>query len=237
MTTIINPNLLASAGDGGIFGTFVLMTLASAGFLCILPVVWRRHAAKVGTYAHEVSHGVVSMLTGGEFQRFHVGDWGGVTITSGGNHKAVATAGYIGTVVLGAIFLARSAQSDTLVLTLQVLAVLVALSTLKAGDLHTAAVGATVAAFLGLFSTLFPAALATRFMMNLMGVILIWQGARALWTLLVLSATSSGTGSDAETMARLTGRSALHWAVMLAGIAFVVALVILRCGVAGSSPF
>lgn len=231
MHAFTSPNLVCSPADNGDIGAFVLLTLASVGFLYFLPVVWRRHAAKVGTYTHELSHGVASLLTGGDFHRFHVGDWGGVAIASGGNQKAVAAAGYVGTVVLGAISLAQSARADSWVITLQVLAVLLALSTLKAGDLHTAAVGATVAAFLGLCSTLFPGALTTRFLLNLMGVILIWQGARALWTLLVISATTGGTGSDAEALARLSGRSALQWAVVLAGIGVVASLVILRFGV------
>ena len=224
-------SLLVMAGDSGVASTFLLMTMASVGFLCILPVVGRRHVSKVGTYAHEVSHGVVSLLTGGEFHRFHVGDQGGMCITSGGNRKAVVAAGYIGTIVLGAIFLARSAQSSALVVTLQLLAVLLALSTLKAGDLHTAAVGVVVAAILGLFSTLLPGAMATRFLLNLMGMILIWQGFKALKALGVLSATQMGTGSDAEAMATLAGRSAMHWAVVFGGIALVAFLVIVGLAV------
>lgn len=237
MDAFTSLNLIALAADGGNGATFALLTLGSVGSLCLLPVVWRRHVAKVGTYAHEVSHGVVSLLTGGDFHRFHVDDWGGLAITRGGNRKAVAAAGYIGTIVVGAIFLARSAQADALVLTLQALAVLLALSTLKAGDLHTAAVGAAVAALLGLCSTLSPGALATRFLLNLMGVILVWQGVRALWALLVISATASDTGSDAEVLARLSRRSALQWAIVLAGIGLVASLVILRFGVlvAGSN--
>jgi len=226
-----NTILLAAVGDGGASGAFLLMTLASVGFLYLLPVVGRRHVSKVGTYAHEVSHGVVSLLTGGEFHRFHVGDQGGMCITSGGNRKAVAAAGYIGTVVLGAIFLARSAQSDALVVTLQVLAVLLALSTLKAGDLHTAAVGVAVAAILGLFSTLLPGAMTTRFLLNLMGVILIWRGFKALKALWGISATTARTGSDAEAMGHLTGRSAMHWAVVFGGIALVAFLVIVGLAV------
>jgi len=224
-------NLLAMARDGGVAGTFLLMTMASIGFLCILPVVGRRHVSKVGTYTHEVSHGVVSLLTGGEFHRFHVGDQDGLCVTSGGNRKAVAAAGYIGTIVLGVIFLGRSAQSSALVVTLQLLAVLLALSTLKAGDLHTAAVGTAVAAALGLCSTLLPGAMATRFLLNLMGVILIWQGFKALKALWAISATETGTGSDAEAMAHLSGRSTAHWAVVFAGIAVVAVLVIVGAAV------
>lgn len=231
MTAFMNLNLLATVGDGGNTNTVALMTLVSVGFLYLLPVVWRRHVSKVGTYAHEVSHGIASLLTGGEFHRFHVGNSGGVCITSGGNRKAVTAAGYIGTIVLGAIFLAQSAQSNTVVVTLQVLAVLLALSTVKAGDLHTATVGAVVAAFLGLFTTLSPGATATRFLMNLMGVILVWQGFKALKTLWVISATTRGTGSDAEAMANLAGRSAIHWAVIFSGIALVAFLVIIGLAV------
>lgn len=223
-------NLLAFV-DAGAAGTFLLMTAASVGFLYLLPVVGRRHVSKVGTYAHEVSHGTVSLLTGGEFHRFHVGDQGGLCVTSGGNRKAVAAAGYIGTVVLGAVFLARSAQSDALAVTLQVLAVLLALSTLKAGDLQTATVGVAVAAILGLFSTLLPGSLATRLLLNLMGVILVWQGFRAMKALWAISATERDTGSDAEAMASLAGRSAMHWAVVFGGIALVAFLVIVGLAV------
>jgi len=210
---------------------FIIMTMASISLLGLLPVLGRRQVSKLGVYGHEISHGVVSLLTGGEFHRFHVGNQGGVCITSGGNRKAITAAGYIGTIVLGAVFLARSAHSDTLAVTLQILAVLLAISTLKAGDLHTAAVGTLVAAILGLCSTLLPGALPTRFLLNLMGVILIWEGFKEIRTLFVISATKTGTGSDAETMARLTGRSALHWAVVFGGIALVALLVIVGLAV------
>jgi hypothetical protein len=210
---------------------FLIMTVTSVTLLCLLPVVGRHQISKVGTYTHEMSHGVVSLLTGGEFHRFHVGAQGGLCMTSGGNRRAITAAGYVGTIVLGAIFLARSARSDVLVVTLQALAVLLALSTLKAGDLHTAAVGTVVAAILSLCSTLLPGALATRFLLNLMGVILIWEGFKALKTLWELSATRTGTGSDAEAMADLTGQSALYWVVVFSGIALVAFLLIVGLAV------
>ena len=217
--------------DSGTMGSFLVMTLGSIGFLYILPMIYRRHVSKVGTYTHEVSHGLVSLMTGGEFHRFHVGDQGGQCITSGGNRKAVAAAGYLGTVIVGAVFLAQSARSSTLVISLQILAVLLAISTLKAGDLQTAAIGSVIAAILGLFSSILPGAFATRFLMNLLGVILVWQGFKAFWILWNISATKMGTGSDAEAIAALTGRSALHWAVVLGGIAFVVFLIIISVAI------
>lgn len=220
-------DLLATA-NGNSASPFLLMTLASIGLLWLLPVVCRRHVAKVGTYAHELSHGVVSHLTGGEFHRFHITDDGGLCVTCGGNPKAVAAAGYIGTVVLGTIFLARSAQADHLTVTLQILAVLLAFSTLKAGDTHTAAVGLIVAAVLELCCTLFPGTLATCFLLNLMGVILVWQGFRALMVLWQLSASGSPVRTDAQAMAAWAGRSARFWTVVFGGIALILFILILR---------
>lgn len=235
MFSTTNTGLLAAGTDGGGVGLFLLMTLASVGLLSSLPVVWRHHMSKVGAYAHEVSHGVVSLLTGGEFRRFQVTDTGGLCVTSGGNLKYITAAGYIGTIVLGAIFLARSAQQDALVVTLQVLALLVALTTLKAGDLRTAAIGTLVAATLGLSGTIWPDSILTHFLLNMMGVIMLWQGVVALRTLWALSVSRVRVGSDAETMAKLTGRSALHWVVVFGGISLVVFLLIL--GVALSPGF
>ena len=236
---MINVTLFLAIADktDTTLGLFITMTVASVIVLTLLPVVGRRQVCKLGTYSHELSHGVVSLLTGGEFHRFRVGDDGGLCVTSGGNRKAITAAGYIGTIVLGGVSLARSAQSDTVAVTLQVLAVLLALSTLKAGDLHTAAIGTVVATILGLCSTLLPGALATRFLLNLMGVILVWEGFRAFKTLWAISATQTGTGSDAEAMADLSGRSALHWAIVFSGIALVAFLAILSLAISvGNGP-
>ena len=235
MITVNHIGALTTAGEGGAAGSLLLMTLASVGLLCFLPATVRRQLSQVGTYVHEVSHGVVSLLTGGEFRRFHVSNSGGLCITSGGSRKAVAAAGYVGTLVLGAVFLARSAQPGTLVIPLQVVAVLLALSTLKAGDVHTAAVGAVAAALLGLLTTLLPGATATRFLLNLVGVILVWQGLRAIWILCTVSARRKGTPSDAETLAQLTGHSALYWAVVFGGIALAICSLVLFLAVGGAT--
>ena len=225
-----NISLLAVIGEGGVVGAFLLMTLASVGFLCLLPLVARRHVSKAGTYAHEVSHGVASLLTGGEFHRFHVHEQGGYCLTSGGSRELVASAGYVGTVLVGAVLLARSAQQESIVIILQILALLLAFSTLKAGDVQTAAVGMVVAAVLGLCSTLFPGAFLTRCLLNLMGVILIWQGFVALKHLWLISLSDDTARSDAEQMARLRGRTPAFWALVYGGIGLVAFLIILRIG-------
>lgn len=217
-------------------GSLVVLAAISVVLLWIVPRACRRHVLKVGTYCHELCHGIASLITGGEFCRFSVhSSGGGLCLTSGGNTKIITCAGYVGTVALGAICLARSVDQGPLIGVLQITAVLLAISTIKAGDVHTAVVGIITATVLGL-STLWPDATAARITMNLMGVILVWQGFKALKVLWVVSTTQTDTGSDAEAMAHLTGRSAMYWTVVFGGIALVAFLAIVGLNVSVGAP-
>jgi len=210
-------------------GSFWFMTIASLLLLWLIPHTHRHHLRKVGTYHHELCHGIASLATGGEFHKFHVHPSGnGLCITSGGNRYLTVAAGYVGTVLAGAILLAQSINYLPAVVLLQIMTLLLALSTLKAGDLHTAAIGITVAAALGASSVLFPNAWMTRFLMNFLGVLLVWQGIAALKVLLIVSATKEGTGSDAEVLGALTNKHPLFWALVLSGIAIVILLMVYK---------
>jgi len=205
---------------------FVRLTLASLLLLALLPSWLHRHVRKTGTYHHEISHGLMSLLTGGRFHRFHVRpNGGGVAHTSGGKPKFVISAGYIGTILFGVIYLAKSAQSDAMVVTLYFLALLYAFSILKAGDWHTAAVGMVIVATLGLATQLAPGSLAVRFLLNLNGVLLICDGLFALWTLHLASATATNIGSDAEAMGHLTGKHPAVWSAVFSITALVILFV------------
>jgi len=229
ITTVLANSKIVTLSPAA--GLFIVLTAVSVVLLWIVPHAFRRYALHVGTYCHELCHGVASLVTGGKFHQFRVySSGGGRCLTSGGNSKFITPAGYVGTVVLGAICLARSIDQGQLNGILQIVAVLLAISTVKAGDLHTAIVGIVAAAVLGL-STLWPDAAAACIMMNLLGVILVWQGFEALKTLWAISAARKNTGSDAETMARLTGRSAMHWALVFGGIALVAFLAIIGLAV------
>lgn len=223
---LISIPLIAFSSTGT---SFIFMTLASLVLLWMIPHTHRHHLRKIGTYHHELCHGIASLATGGEFHRFHVHPSGsGLCITSGGNKYITITAGYVGTVLAGAILLAQSADYLPIVVLLQIMALLLALSTLKAGDLHTAAIGVIVSAALGLNGVLFPNAMMTRFLMNFLGVLLIWQGIEALKVLMILSATKKNTGSDAEVLGALTNKHPLYWALVFSGLAIVILLIVYR---------
>jgi len=202
---------------------FVGITLASLVVLFWLPDWIRHHVGKIETYHHEISHGLASLFSGGKFHKFHIHpNGGGMALTQGGHRHLIVAAGYIGSVLFGAIYLARSAQSDSITALLYLITLLYALSILKAGDRHTRTVGIAFASIVGIVSILAPGTLLTRLVLNLIGVVLVYEGFRTLWTLHMISATHSGTGSDAEAMAELHGRHPIYWSMVFSVIALAI---------------
>lgn len=58
---------------------------------------------------HEMSHGIVAVLTGGRIISIELTEYlGGITTTEGGNTILIASAGYIGSVALGALLFSAS---------------------------------------------------------------------------------------------------------------------------------
>ncbi len=201
--------------------SFMLMTVWSVSILYFVPQAWRQHMKKFGTYVHELCHGASSFLTGGRFHRFHVrADGGGLCVTSGGNPKIITAAGYVGTVLVGALLISQSVSRFHAAIFLRILAALAALSVRKAGDYHTATVGLTTASLLGFWGVALPGSRAAGYMMNAMGVTLTWHGIDALIVLTRVSAKARNTGSDAEVLGRMTHMHPLLWAISfcLAGI-------------------
>src|SRR5512134_4023867 len=62
-------------------------------------------------FLHEVSHGIAAFLTGGEVLSIGIGsNEGGVCVTRGGWPFAILNAGYLGSLLWGAAFLALGAN-------------------------------------------------------------------------------------------------------------------------------
>lgn len=75
-----------------------------------------------GTFVHESWHAMAAVLTGGRVEGMHVAwDTSGLTKTWGGWNIAISTAGYLGSVVTGAVLLLAARREDraraTLVIT------------------------------------------------------------------------------------------------------------------------
>ena len=205
---------------------FMVAVLASVFILYMVPDALRRQMFKVETYVHELCHGLASLMTEGRFHRFKVNGSGGVCLTSGGSRWFVTSAGYVGTVLLGALFLAMSTRSDVPAVALHVITLVFSLSTFKGNDRETVLIGHHVAAVFGLVSFFAPGGYGCQLLLNLMGVLLVWRGFRSIWVLFRVSRTQLGSGSDAEVMARLAGGSPAHWSIVYGGIALVSVILV-----------
>ena len=62
-------------------------------------------------FLHEISHGLAAVLTGGELVKIGLSfNEGGVAVTRGGSRFVILTAGYLGSLLFGALFLLLGAR-------------------------------------------------------------------------------------------------------------------------------
>ena len=67
---------------------------------------WLQPFKLIVVFLHEISHAVGALLTGGSIDSIQVfWDESGYTITQGGNFLAIASAGYLGCIILGSMML------------------------------------------------------------------------------------------------------------------------------------
>eukprot|EP01055_Gregarina_sp_Pseudo9_P002101 Gregarina_sp_Pseudo_9__2100@NODE_2463_length_988_cov_27_070601_g2266_i0_p1_GENE_NODE_2463_length_988_cov_27_070601_g2266_i0NODE_2463_length_988_cov_27_070601_g2266_i0_p1_ORF_typecomplete_len254_score24_78Peptidase_M50B/PF13398_6/8_7e39DUF4245/PF14030_6/2e02DUF4245/PF14030_6/5_3Rhomboid/PF01694_22/1_1e02Rhomboid/PF01694_22/0_81Rhomboid/PF01694_22/1_1e03TMEM220/PF15071_6/6_5e02TMEM220/PF15071_6/1_1e03TMEM220/PF15071_6/0_66_NODE_2463_length_988_cov_27_070601_g2266_i0123884 len=88
-----------------------LATIGASGLICIL--LWRSvflaPIKLVVTFLHESSHAIAALLTCGKVTGMEVNEnFGGVTYAKGGSRCVTLTAGYIGSVCWGCLFLLLS---------------------------------------------------------------------------------------------------------------------------------
>lgn len=218
------------------FHAFVLTTLISSFVIAALPAPMRKYVKKIGTYTHEVAHGVASWVSGGQFHGFVVrrakGSLGLAT-TSGGVRPLVIGAGYVFTPVVGAILLTVSAQGGGVDEVLLALAIMTALITMKARTLSTAFLGLVIAGTMAAPAVAAPESMVGIFILNFFAVILLWDGLGGLRKLLSMSMSRRGENSDAESMAREVGGPVILWAFVFALIAFALLLAIVLYGFSG----
>ena len=178
------------------------------------------------TIVHELSHGLVTLLTGGVFLRFVVfPDGAGMAYTAGGIRWLIIPAGYVGAALFGAalITLGRSHQRSRVAL--GVLGAALALLTLRYGlptvfSAQFLSGLLTVGTGVGLGALLLVAAwrVGARGSLFLLNLVAFWVGLSALGDLgtLFTVTTVSGLGdlSDAHAMARITFLPPAFWALV-----------------------
>jgi hypothetical protein len=162
-------------------------------------------------FLHEISHGIAAVLTGGRVHSIAISpNEGGVCVTSGGWPFLVLNAGYLGSLLFGALFLLLGARRRS---ARQVIAA-IGLFTLLAAALYVRSLFGFVYCLLaGLVFLLVAARLAP----SVSEVLLAAVGAMsALYALADIASDvvfRHSAASDAAALARATGIPAVAWGV------------------------
>jgi hypothetical protein len=163
-------------------------------------------------FLHEISHGLAALLTGGSIESIGLSfDEGGVCRTRGGSPFLILNAGYLGSLLWGALFLVlggRRARARSVVAAIGVFTIVVTL--LYVRTLFGFGYGLVAGlAFVGVASRLRPAA---------SEVVLAAVGATsalyAVWDVATDVLLRHSGESDAAALAQLTGVPAGVWGVM-----------------------
>ena len=180
-----------------------------------------------GTFVHELSHGLAAVLTGGDFKKFIVSpDLSGMAWSAGGTRWIVASAGYVGSALCGAILilLGRVLSARVLLYSLAVTLALSCLLFVRNG--FGALAGLSLAVIF---------ALAARYLRGRVSEALLWvialqtllDGFGAMLDLFTLS-FRQGVHTDAHTLAALSGIPAPAWALIWGAFSAVLACAVLR---------
>jgi hypothetical protein len=188
-----------------------------------------------GTFVHELGHGLAALATGGEFRRFVVNsDLSGMAWSAGGTRWIVASAGYVGSAVFGALLLlaGRLLPARALLGALGLLLGLLCL--LYVRNAFGAVTGLALAAAL-LLAALYLRTAWAEALLLLFALQTLLDGFGSVIAVFHLS-TRDSVHTDAHTLAQLSGLPAPLWAVLWGLFSAVIALLALRLALSQPAP-
>jgi hypothetical protein len=177
-------------------------------------------------FLHEISHGLAAVLSGGRVVAIGLTfDQGGVCVTEGGSRFLILNAGYLGSLVWGALFLVLSAKtraSREIVGAVGAFVLVVTLLYVRTlfGVLYGLATGAALVAA----ATRLPRDLADDLLQTI-GVVSCLYAVEDVASDVL---TREAAGSDASALGRLTGIPAPLWGVLWIALSLVVVVLALR---------
>jgi Peptidase M50B-like len=186
-------------------------------------------------FLHELSHGLAAILTGGTIERIELSaNEGGLCVTRGGWGFVVTSAGYLGSLLLGAGLLvaggrARPSAQRAIIAFTGVTVLVVTLLFVRtlfgfAWGLATGFVLVAVARYFG--------AGVSVFLLRLLGVTSCLY---AIWDIVSDLVLRSPHESDANALARMTGIPGIVWGVLWCCASVVVAIAAYRAAVRSDS--
>jgi len=173
-------------------------------------------------FLHELSHGIAAVVTGGKIVKVEISYLiGGVCYTQGGNAFVIASAGYLGSILLGGLLLVQASKSKNSKLLGLILAAIVILVTIfYVRNSFGLIFGFSFGIILLVLSFFLPSFI-LEWILKFIGI------CSCFYVLIDIKEdlfTTQYRGSDADALYALTGIPALAWAVLwilLAVIAFV----------------
>jgi hypothetical protein len=178
---------------------------------------------------HELSHAGAALLTGGEILSIEINELiGGFCQYRGGNRLVVASAGYLGSLLWGGLILIVASRTNasrklgTLIAAMMIVAALLWIRN-TFGILYT--VGSAVLLFV---MCRFLPSWMVRILMQFLGT------ASCLYVIVDIYEDVSQEGSDANTLAELTGIPAMFWGVIWGMIA--LGMIFYSFYLAGKAP-
>ena len=207
----------------------VLLAAVVAALLVWLPWLhWIAYPFRLlTTLAHEMSHGLAALATGGQFERFVVyADGSGVALTAGGWRFVVIASGYLGAALFGAGMIWAGSVPRARRWALGLVGGVVLFLSLRYGLPSLASKDwlaglLTLASGLGLGAACIGLALKAgqRWVLFAVHLIAFQAGLTSLadlMTLIGLAQAKAQVATDARSMAELTHLPALLWAVLWA---------------------
>jgi hypothetical protein len=182
-----------------------------------------------GTFVHELSHGIATVLTGGEFRRFVVNpDLSGTATSAGGIRWIVVSAGYLGSAAFGGILTLLSASAVPARRVLVALGLILGiLSLLFVRNLFGLAAGMVLTTLLVVAGRKLQELWADGLLL-LLAVQMMLNAVDSVFGLVQLSALHGTTRTDAQIMAHATGIPAIAWAALWSLLSLVILLASLR---------
>ncbi len=221
----------ATASTATVEGALAVVLLAAvvAALLTWLP--WLHLLAYpfrlLTTLAHEMSHGLAALLTGGRFERFVVySDGSGVALTAGGWRFVVIASGYLGAALfgagmiwVGAIPRARRWALGSVGVVALVLSLRYGLPSLLSRDWLAGLLTIASGSVLGGACVALALKAGRRWVLFAVHLIAFQAGLTSLadlLTLIGLANAGSEVATDARSMAQLTHLPAVLWALLWA---------------------
>jgi hypothetical protein len=184
-------------------------------------------------FLHEISHGLAALATGGSIRAIGLTfDEGGVCVTEGGSRFLILNAGYLGSLLWGALLLvlaARTRRSREIVGLIGAFTLVATLLYVRSafGIAYGLATGASLLLVAGKLPRT-----ASEVLLTAIGVV------SCLYAVVDVGSdvfTRTIPGSDASALARLTGLPALFWGLLWAAVSVPVVGLALRVLIRGPS--